>query len=130
MEDKSIECFEPENTEIKEVLKKKFWPKWLTLPRILLWSFFVLIPGIGISTAYLAKGIEAVENSINEKIDERVIKINDSLNVCQNRINRRMLMSTVKTNSYLETIMNEETRNIAESKWRRDSSIIVNTNFN
>jgi len=116
-------------SNIKSSFKRSLWPKWLTLPRVLLWGFFVFIPGVGISVAYLAKGVSAVENSINEKIDKRVVKISDSVNSCtQTKINK-LMMSSAKTNSYLEVIMNEETRNVAESKWRRDSTMITNNKF-
>ena len=131
MDDESTKCFEKiVESNIKEVTKKSLWPKWLTLPRVLVWGFFVFIPGVGISIAWLAKGVNAVEISINDRIDKRVIKISDSINLEQTKINNKMLMSSAKTNSYLETLMmNEETRNIAESKWHRDSALIANNKF-
>lgn len=117
-------------SNIKSSVKKSsFWPKWLTLPRVLLWGFFVFIPGVGISVAYIAKGVSAVENGINDKIDKRVVKVSDSVNTCNIAKINKLMMSSAKTNSYLEVIMNEETRNVAESKWRRDSSMIVNNKF-
>lgn len=116
-------------TDIKKDVRKTLWPKWLTIPRMLIWGFFVLIPGIGISTAYLAKGVNAVQCEINENIHKQVIKVNDSVN-CATQIRiKKLMMSSAKTNTYLEILMNEETKNVADSKWRRDSILIENNRY-
>lgn len=103
---------------------------WLTLPRILVYGFLVVLPASCISIMYLNKGIEACNTSFDRRIDKRVIKTTDSVNAMLYVQIKRLQMLTLKTNTYLEVLMNnEETRNVAESRWKHDS-LMINNEFN